>query len=183
MTIPALHPESTDDPDLVRWKTNATRLAGLPPQLTALIDNGVLDRVEIDVDEVRTWLGDNRSWSTDGPAVRRALLEALRAAQGAELTDAELHTRIEEILAREVAPIAQSHGGGVRVESVRDGVLTVELTGACSGCSESERTVGKLVTHAVQQRYSDIREVKAVRPRPVWLSLSRRRGGRGDSIA
>lgn len=176
MSLPALHPESTDDPALIRWKTNTARLPSQPAQLSALIENGVLDRVEVDVDEVRTWLGHKGSWAVHGPIVRSALLEALSCTQRAELSDEELHTRIEEILAREVAPIAESHGGGVRVESVRDGVLTVELTGACSGCAESERTVGQLVSRAVRQRYSDIREVKAVRPRPLWLSLSRRRG-------
>ncbi len=42
-----------------------------------------------------------------------------------ELSDEELRDRIEEILAREVAPIASAHGGAIRVNSVRDGVLTV----------------------------------------------------------
>lgn len=175
MAVPLLHPEPTEDPRLIRWVTNTAALPEQLPQLTALLDEQVLNRVEVGPDAVRTWLGDKGSWTTDGPRVRSALLDALTAAASIEFSDAELHCRIEEILAREVAPIAESHGGGVRVASVCDGVLTVELTGACHGCAESERTVGQLVTRAVQARYSAIREVKAVKARTSWLPLPRRR--------
>lgn len=175
MGVPPLHPEATEDPDLIRWKANTAHLPASVPELSALIDQGVLDRVEIDVDEIRTWLGRNGSWAADGPAVRGALIAALSSARPAELGDDELRRRIEEILERDVAPVADSHGGGVRVAEVRDGVLTVELTGACRGCSESERTVGQLVSNAVQQRYPEIREVKATKPRSVWLTLMKPR--------
>lgn len=175
MGVPPLHPEATEDPDLIRWKASSAHLPASIPELSALIDRGVLDRVEVDVDEVRTWLGRNGSWTVDGPTVRSALIVALSSAQHATLGDEELRRRIEEIVEREVAPVADSHGGGVRVAAVRDGVLTVELTGACRGCSESERTVGQLVSGAVRQRYPEIREVRATKPRSVWLSLKKPR--------
>lgn len=175
MVLPSLHPEATEDPDLIRWKADTAHLPEPIPELSALIDRGVLHRIELDVDEVRTWLGRNGSWAVDGPTVRSALIAALVSAQHATLGDEELHRRIEDILQREVAPVADSHGGGVRVASVRDGVLTVELSGACRGCSESERTVGQLVSRAVQDRYPDIREVKAVKARAVWLPLMKSR--------
>lgn len=182
MTVPPLHPEATDDPNLIRWKTNAAHLPASIPELTVLVDQGVLDRFEVDLDEIRTWLGRNGSWAADGPTVRSALIAALSSAQRAGLDEQELHRRIEEILERDVAPIADSHGGGVRIASISDGVLTVELTGACRGCSESERTVGQLVSRAVQERYPDIREVKATKPQSVWLSLKRpRRAGSGPA--
>jgi len=177
--IPPLHPEATDDPRLIRWKARAAHLPEQIPQLAELIAQGVLDRFEVDPDEVRTWLGPNGSWARHGPAVRSALIAALSSAEHAPIDtpidEAELRRRIEAILERDVAPVAESHGGGIRVVSVRDGVLTVELTGAWRGCSEGERTVGHLVSRAVQERYPEIREVKAVRPRSVWLSLTKPR--------
>lgn len=179
--VPQLHPEATDDPGLIRWRSNAA--AHLPkriPELTALIQQGVLDRVEVDIDEVRTWLGHNGSWSSVGPTVRTALMSALTSAEHAVLGDDELRGRIEEVVERDVAPIADSHGGGIRVASVQDGVLTVELSGACRGCSESNRTIGELVSRAVQERYPEIREVKADTPRSVWLSLKRPRRAESD---
>lgn len=179
MPVPLLHPEPTADPRLLRWVTRTRQLPHWPPQLTALIDEGVLERVETGPGEVRTWLAENRSWTVDGPRVRSALFNALSSMDDdAELSEYELRRRIEETLQRNVTPIAASHGGGVEVESVRDGVLTVKLAGACSGCSLAGRTIEQLVTRAVRARYPQIHEVQAVKPRPLWLTLSRKREGR-----
>ncbi|WP_205873451.1 NifU family protein [Mycobacterium camsae] len=176
MSVPLLHPQATDDPRLVRWLTGTRQLSDVPPQLGALIDQGVLERAEVGPGEVRTWLGVNRSWQVDGPRVRSALFDAL-SAQGADVSQQELRDEIEEILARDVSPIAAAHGGAIKVHSVRDGVLTVELTGACLGCPLSGRTLGDLVTRSVQDRFPQIREVKATKPRRTWLSLSRKSSG------
>jgi Fe-S cluster biogenesis protein NfuA len=176
MPIPLLHPQTTDDPRLLRWMTGGRQLPDRAPQLTALVDEGVLERVETGPGEARTWLAENRSWAVDGPRVRSALFGALLSLEDhTELSDDELRQRIEEILHREVTPIAGSHGGVVEVDSVRDGVLTVKLAGACRGCPLNGRTIGELVTRAVQARYPQIREVRTMKPRRAWLTLSRRR--------
>ena len=175
MPIPLLHPQTTDDPRLIRWITGGRQLPGQAPQLTALVDEGVLERVETSPGEARTWLAENRSWEVDGPRVRSALFDALSLLdEHTDLSDDELRRRIEEILRRDVAPIAGSHGGVVEVASVRDGVLTVTLAGACRGCSLSGRTIGDLVTRAVQAHYPQIREVRAMKPhRTLWPTRSR----------
>jgi Fe-S cluster biogenesis protein NfuA len=169
MPIPLLHPQTTDDPRLLRWMTGERHLPNRTPQLTALVDEGVLERIETGPGEARTWLAENRSWAVDGPRVRSALFDALSLLDNyTDLSDDELRQRIEEVLHRDVAPIAGSHGGAVEVESVRDGVLTVTLTGTCRGCALSGRTIGDLVTRAVQARYPQIREVRAMKPRRIW---------------
>lgn len=170
VTVPLLHPQTTDDPRLIRWLTGTRQLSVVPTQLTALIDDGVLERVEIGPAEVRTWLSGNRSWEADGPRVRSALFDAL-SGQAPEVSEQELRDGIDEILAREVTPIAASHGGAITVHSVRDGVLTVELGGACLGCPLSGRTLGDVITRSVQAHYPQIREVKATQPRRAWLTL------------
>lgn len=174
--IPPLHPEATDDPAVIRWVTDTALLTDPVPQLSALVDEGVLGRVEIGSGEVRTWLGGNGSWAADGPRVRQALIDALSAIDPGALPDAELLALVENVIAREVAPIADSHGGGIRIASLQDGVLTVELLGACRGCVERERTVGTLVTAAVRRRFPSITEVRAAKPRTVLLPLLRNRG-------
>lgn len=173
VTVPLLHPQTTDDPRLMRWLTGTRQLPDVPPQLTALITEGVLERAEVGAGEVRTRLCANRSWEVDGPRVRSALFDAL-SGQTPDVSEQELRDGIDEILARDVSPIAASHGGAIKVHSVHDGVLTVELTGACLGCPLSGRTLGDLVTRSVQARYPQIREVRATQPRRTWLKLKRR---------
>jgi Fe-S cluster biogenesis protein NfuA len=172
MSAPTLHPERTDDPRMLRWLTGTRQLSGCPRQLAALVDDGVLDRVEVDAGEVRTWLGPDRSWAQDGPQVRSALFAALsEPLSGADLDGDELLARIAEIIERDVAPTAASHGGDVTIDSLRDGVLTVEFGGACRGCTARGHTLTELVTTTVQTHFPQIREVQAAPTRRAWLAM------------
>lgn len=50
----------------------------------------------------------------------------------------------------EIRPYIQSHGGEVHVLDVVDGVVHVELSGACSGCSASAVTLQEGVERALR---------------------------------
>ena len=49
-----------------------------------------------------------------------------------------------------VRPYLHSHGGEVALHDVADGVVTVELTGACAGCSASAITLQQGVEEALR---------------------------------
>lgn len=182
--IPTLHPETTDDPRLVKWSIGTRVLPTTPPQLQALLDEGLLERVSTAPGEVLTWLAASRAWAVDGPRVRSALFEALTVSgSDAGLTDDELLHKIADLLRQEVAPVADSHGGDVTAHSVRDGILTVQFGGACHGCAASGKTLNDLVLRSVQARYPQIREVHTVNPRRRWLTLSRRPDGQANPSA
>lgn len=173
MSLPTLHAETTEDPQLIKWLTGTRLLSAASPQLGALVAEGVLQRTETAPGEVRTWLAEGRSWAADGPRVRSALFAALNApADDDQLSDAELLANITEVLRREVAPVADSHGGTVTAQSVLDGVLIVEFGGACHGCAASGKTLSELVSRSVRMRYPQIREVRAASPRRTWLPLT-----------
>lgn len=173
MTLPPLHAETTEEPQLIKWLTETRLLPVASPQVRALVDEGVLERVETAPGEVRTWLAEGRSWAADGPRVRSALLAALSTtAEVQQLGDAELLARVAEVLEQEVAPVADSHGGTVTARSVSDGVLTVEFGGACHGCAASGKTLSDLVSRSVRTRYPQIKDVQAASSRRTWLSLA-----------
>jgi Fe-S cluster biogenesis protein NfuA len=48
---------------------------------------------------------------------------------------------LSDVLGARVMPILRSHGGGVAVRSLRDGVLELEWQGACLGCPLRAMTV------------------------------------------
>lgn len=170
--MPPLHAQTTDDPRLIKWLTGTRLLKAESPQVRVLVDEGVLERVDTAPGEVLTWLAEGRSWTADGPLVRSALFAALNtSADDHPLSDAELLDKITAVLAREVAPVADSHGGTVTARSVHGGVLTVEFGGACHGCSASGKTLSDLVSRSVRMHYPQISEVRAVSPRR-WLPLS-----------
>ncbi|MGD9622586.1 MAG: NifU family protein [Mycolicibacterium sp.] len=181
MSIPMpglqLHAETTEDPRLIKWLTGTRLLSAASPQVRGLLDDGVLERIDAAPGEVLTLLAEGRSWAAEGPRVRSVLFAALSADQPV-LSDAELLAQISEVLQREVAPVADSHGGSVTARSVRDGILTVEFGGACHGCSASGKTLSDLVSRSVRMHYPQIVEVRAASTRRTWLTLSPGRSGR-----
>jgi Fe-S cluster biogenesis protein NfuA len=44
-----------------------------------------------------------------------------------------MEEKVKEVVAHEIQPMLASHGGGVQVLEVKDGIVKVRLTGACSG--------------------------------------------------
>lgn len=177
MSIPLLHPETAEgDPRLLKWSIGNRTLPAVPPQLLALVEEGVLARVETAPGQVLTWLGANRSWSTEGPRVRSLLFAALSAPHQEALTSsAALLSQIQALLQQEVAPVADAHGGMVTARSVQDGVLTVDFGGACQGCAASGNTLSHLVSRTVRTRYPQITEVRAGTSQRKWIPLSLRR--------
>lgn len=173
MTTALLHPQTTEDQRVLRWSTGGRLLAADCDHLSTLVDDGILESFETTPGEVRTRLADGRSWRADGGTVRSALHRALSTpCQADDLTDEELLRAIQDLLQHQVDPVAASHGGVITAHSVRDGVLTIELAGACRGCPAAGRTMSALVASRVQAYYPHIHEVRAVQPpRRLWGSL------------
>lgn len=58
-----------------------------------------------------------------------------------ERTKEEIETQIKEILQSYVEPYVAQHGGEVRYVDYSDGVVMLEMSGACSGCAGSSATL------------------------------------------
>lgn len=61
----------------------------------------------------------------------------------------------------EVAPYLGSHGGGVELVGVEDGVARLRLEGSCSGCPSSARTLKLAVEDAVLKAAPDLEGIEA----------------------
>lgn len=92
-----------------------------------------------------------------GEELGTAEIERLRAAHPAIawLMDAygigvDQHSAAEEAL-EEIRPYIHSHGGRVDVLSARDGVVQVQLSGSCSGCTASAVTLQEGVEKALRE--------------------------------
>lgn len=72
-----------------------------------------------------------------------------------------LEWRVQEVI-EELRPALQSDGGDVELVSVEDGVVTLQLTGACSGCPMSTMTLKMGIERAIMKSIPEITEVIAV---------------------
>ena len=84
----------------------------------------------------------------------------------------DLETRVREAL-ETVRPYMESHGGGVEILSLEDGVLRLRLEGSCNGCGASESTLELAIKQALDEAAPDLEGIEVegvVEPRAVAFS-------------
>jgi Fe-S cluster biogenesis protein NfuA len=72
-----------------------------------------------------------------------------------------MRDRVEEVL-KQIRPSLQADGGDVELVDVEDGVVSVKLTGACSGCPMSTMTLKNGIERVLKEQITDIKQVVAV---------------------
>ena len=70
-------------------------------------------------------------------------------------TNEEIILDIENIIEQQIQPSVSMHGGVVSLHSYKDGVVTMFMSGACSGCASSMYTlkagIENMLTHYVPE--------------------------------
>jgi Fe-S cluster biogenesis protein NfuA len=75
-------------------------------------------------------------------------------------TAEETRKKVEEELEK-IKPRLQADGGDVRLVSVEDGVVTVELEGACKGCPMSAVTLAMGIERTIKAAVPEVKKVEA----------------------
>jgi len=71
----------------------------------------------------------------------------------------DLKKQINDIL-DEVRPSLQMHGGDVSLKSFKDGIVELEVSGACHGCALASVTFGEGVGEVIKQKIPAVKEVR-----------------------
>ena len=72
----------------------------------------------------------------------------------------EIKKQVERILEEKVRPMLHSHGGELRLVEVRDGLVLVELQGACAGCPSADLATRGFIEDALKAALPEIRAVE-----------------------
>ena len=164
----ALHPERTDDPGTLRWRVAGPSLDGVTAAAVRELAGrtggaDLLAAVTVAPHHVLTTLAPGRSWADDGPTVRTAVRGAVRDARAAASATPDVALeRAARRVVDEVAPYAAGHGGRIDVVSVRDGVVELDLRGACHGCPAAAFTVQGRVARRLREEAPWLVEVTVV---------------------
>ena len=70
--------------------------------------------------------------------------------------------KIIEVLDTRVRPAVAKDGGDITFKSFKDGVVTVELKGSCSGCPSSVMTLKQGVQNLMCHYISEVKKVEAI---------------------
>lgn len=125
-----------------------------------------------------TKAADGNEWPQVKPALLGAIMEHFQSgapvmetggaaadADAAEFYDAADHdtvVTIKDLLETRVRPAVAGDGGDITFRGYKEGVVYLEMKGACSGCPSSTATLRHGVQNLFKHFLPEIREVQAV---------------------
>ena len=74
----------------------------------------------------------------------------------------ELEKQIIKILDTKIKPAVARDGGDIKFKEFKDGIVTVQLQGSCSGCPSSTMTLKQGVKNILCHYISEVKEVIAI---------------------
>lgn len=178
------HAHVGGEPRALRWTTVGAdllvgRLTSAPGQLGQLLAEGVITQALTEPHGVWLWLDETERWSDWAPVLRDDLAGACaQVDQWAVSPDEDmvLAAIVEDVLQGELAEFIESHGGRIELRQVLDGVVTVELGGACAHCPLADVTMRQRVETTIRRRYPqlvELRDATASKPRQLFSFLGR----------
>jgi Fe-S cluster biogenesis protein NfuA len=112
---------------------------------------------------------DDSNWND----LKRPVADALRAslahssaplgqavkAFGQARNDNEIHLAVQEVLDLKANPAIAAHGGHVSVIDVKDGVVSMLMSGGCQGCAASAATLRGGVETMIRAAVPEVRDI------------------------
>ena len=77
-------------------------------------------------------------------------------------TDKEVVAEIENLIKIQIQPSVEMHGGVVTLQSFENGVATMFMSGACSGCASSTETLKMGIQQLLQHYIPEVKSVEGV---------------------
>ncbi len=95
-------------------------------------------------------------------AQKPVILENAFSADVTEEEDSEIVKQIRELIETRVRPAVAGDGGDIVYKGFRDGIVYVELHGACSGCPSSTITLKNGIENMLKHYIPEIEGVESV---------------------
>jgi Fe/S biogenesis protein NfuA len=89
-------------------------------------------------------------------------LEVEAPLRNLDTPEGRIAARIQQVLEENVNPSLATHGGGARLIDFKDGVLFLELTGGCQGCSMAGATLKDGIETSIRERVPEVQEIRDV---------------------
>ena len=146
--------------------------AGTSPLARRLFQIDGIEAVFLGSDFVTVTKGDDQEWFTLKPSILAGIMEhyasgmpvvemADTAAEVADEVEDEIVTQIKQLLDTRVRPAVAMDGGDIVFQGFDDGIVTLQMRGACQGCPSSTATLKMGIENMLRHYIPDVREVRA----------------------
>lgn len=96
------------------------------------------------------------------PVMKQQEAEALAGGEDYDEADADVVETIKELLETRIRPAVAQDGGDITFHGFRDGVVYLQMRGACAGCPSSTATLKHGIENLLRHFLPDVQEVRAV---------------------
>ncbi|PCJ02842.1 MAG: NifU family protein [Alphaproteobacteria bacterium] len=128
-------------------------------------------RVFLSADFVSVSKADDTDWSMLKPMILAVLMEHLSTKQpildegfyseeAPAEEDDEITKQIKELLDERVRPMVAMDGGDIVFERFEDGIVYLQMRGACSGCPSSTATLKVGIENMLRHYIPEVQEVR-----------------------
>lgn len=69
---------------------------------------------------------------------------------------------IQDFIDEDINPALSMHGGHLKIVSVDEGIVQIELSGGCQGCSSASETVKTAAGELMRNKFPSITEIKDI---------------------
>ena len=75
----------------------------------------------------------------------------------------DLHGKVEELMEKVIRPVLREDGGDARVLAIEDGIVSVEMSGACAGCPSADLETKDMIETVLRSEVPGIKGVEISR--------------------
>ncbi len=128
----------------------------------AKTDNVSWDFIAMELREfVRNWIAEGKDILVMMPPVQAKQVSSDSDKPVKVFEPSEYDDAIRSLLDEYVRPAVEGDGGAIDFVGYEDGIVTVALRGACSGCPSSTATLKGGIENLLKQHLPDVKEVVA----------------------
>ena len=142
------------------------------PLASRLFDVDGIDSVFLGSDFISVTKKKDEEWFSLKPSVLGKIMEHYASGEAVLLVNSsdELNENIDEsdtvqqikkLLETRVRPAVAMDGGDIQFESFKDGIVTLLMKGACSGCPSSTATLKMGIENMLRHYIPEVQEVRA----------------------
>ena len=179
--------EATPNPTTLKFLPGETVLSGSPvdfrkdgdfsasPLAQRLFEITGVDGVFLGADFI-TVTKDNDDWQQLKPAVMGAIMEHYMSgapvmegdvtsgsdSEEFDEADSDIVATIKDLLDTRVRPAVAQDGGDITFQGFKEGIVYLQMKGACAGCPSSTATLKHGVENLLKHFIPEIKEVQAV---------------------
>ena len=141
------------------------------PLASRLFDIEGIDGVFLGSDFISVTKKENEEWFSLKPSILGKIMEHYASGESVllvnnndlsdESNDSETVQQIKKLLETRVRPAVAMDGGDIQFESFEDGIVTLLMKGACSGCPSSTATLKMGIENMLRHYIPEVQEVRA----------------------